>query len=200
MAAGGLAADRVQHDPFFKVCTSTTPRGVHSPLIHSFGPGRLDKGHRPRGPAQGLSETGESLCALWAGILARRRRILVQVDPRTRGEEAHSFLLASRERTGADGLGTVLQLTAKALPRLDEDTRLIPILSHLSMGFMAGITSDYTFTTNADGEAITAEMVPELAVQSFPLCMRQLQDTLKSSKHLKHEGRQQYGLFLKVRS
>ncbi|GAA5985883.1 hypothetical protein JCM10908_006318 [Rhodotorula pacifica] len=90
-----------------------------------------------------------------------------------------------------------LELTAKALPRLDEDTRLIPILSHLSMGFMAGITSDYNFATSADGEAITAEMVPELAVQSFPLCMRQLQDTLKSSKHLKHEGRQQYGLFLK---
>ncbi|GAA5863634.1 hypothetical protein JCM3774_001198 [Rhodotorula dairenensis] len=92
-----------------------------------------------------------------------------------------------------------LELTAKALPRLDEDTRLIPILSHLSMGFMAGITSDYTtFATGADGgEVITAEMVPELAVQSFPLCMRQLQDTLKTSKHLKHEGRQQYGLFLK---
>jgi DNA primase large subunit len=90
------------------------------------------------------------------------------------------------------------QLTAKALPRLDEDTRLIPILSHLSMGFTAGITSDYNFATSADGEAITAEMVPELAVQSFPLCMRQLQDTLKTSKHLKHEGRQQYGLFLKA--
>ncbi|KWU42976.1 DNA primase, large subunit [Rhodotorula sp. JG-1b] len=91
-----------------------------------------------------------------------------------------------------------LELTAKALPRLDEDTRLIPILSHLSMGFMAGITSDYNFATSADGEAITAEMVPQLAVQSFPLCMRQLQDTLKTSKHLKHEGRQQYGLFLKA--
>ncbi|GAA6010672.1 hypothetical protein JCM10207_007798 [Rhodosporidiobolus poonsookiae] len=90
-----------------------------------------------------------------------------------------------------------LELTAKALPRLDEDTRLIPILSHLSMGFMAGITSDYQFTSTADGEAITAEMVPELAVQSFPLCMRSMQDTLKSSKHLKHEGRQQYNLFLK---
>ncbi|GAA5897500.1 DNA primase subunit PRI2 [Sporobolomyces salmoneus] len=90
-----------------------------------------------------------------------------------------------------------LELTAKALPRLDEDTRLIPVLSHLSMGFMAGITSDYSFTNTGDGEAITAEMVPELARQSFPLCMRNLQDTLKGSKHLKHEGRQQYSLFLK---
>ncbi|GAA5973432.1 hypothetical protein JCM11641_006457 [Rhodosporidiobolus odoratus] len=90
-----------------------------------------------------------------------------------------------------------LELTAKALPRLDEDTRLVPVLSHLSMGFMAGITSDYQFTSTADGEAVTAEMIPQLALQSFPLCMRSIQDTLKSSKHLKHEGRQQYNLFLK---
>ncbi|GAA5854363.1 hypothetical protein JCM3766R1_002298 [Sporobolomyces carnicolor] len=90
-----------------------------------------------------------------------------------------------------------LELTAKALPRLDEDTRLIPVLSHLSMGFMAGITSDYSFTAAGDGEAITADMVAELSRQSFPLCMRNLQDTLKASKHLKHEGRQQYSLFLK---
>ena len=66
------------------------------------------------------------------------------------------------------------------------------------MGFMAGITSDYSFTATADGEAITAEMVPELARQSFPLCMRNMQETLKTAKHLKHEGRQQYTLFLKV--
>lgn len=68
------------------------------------------------------------------------------------------------------------------------------------MGFMAGITSDYTFASTADGEAITAEMIPELSVQSFPLCMRNMQDVLKASRHLKHEGRQQYGLFLKVSS
>ncbi|GAA5890816.1 hypothetical protein JCM5296_003430 [Sporobolomyces johnsonii] len=90
-----------------------------------------------------------------------------------------------------------LELTAKALPRLDEDTRLVPVLSHLSMGFMAGITSDYSFTGAGDGEAITAEMVPELARQSFPLCMRNMQETLKTSKSLKHDGRQQYNLFLK---
>ncbi len=93
-------------------------------------------------------------------------------------------------------LSKSLEMTAKALPRLDEDDRLLPVLEHLSMGFQAGITSDYT--VNEDGEGIRAEQVPELAPQSFPMCMRALQDTLKSSKHLKHEGRQQYGLFLKV--
>lgn len=64
------------------------------------------------------------------------------------------------------------------------------------MGFMAGYTSDYT--TPTDGEAITAEMVPELSKISFPYCMRSLQDALKANHHLKHEGRQQLNLFLKV--
>ncbi|CEQ42849.1 SPOSA6832_04716 [Sporobolomyces salmonicolor] len=82
----------------------------------------------------------------------------------------------------ASRLARGLEHTAKALPRLDEDTRLVPVLSHLSMGFMAGITSDYSFTATGDGEAITAEMVPELARQSFPLCMRNMQETLKTSK------------------
>lgn len=90
------------------------------------------------------------------------------------------------------------QMTAKALPRLDEDQRLLPVLEHLSMGFQAGITSEYVFSTTGDGEEITAEMVPDLARQSFPMCMRSLEDTLRGSKHLKHEGRQQYNLFLKV--
>jgi DNA primase large subunit len=41
-------------------------------------------------------------------------------------------------------------------------------------------------------------MVPALADSSFPFCMRSMQEALKSSHHLKHEGRQQLGLFLKV--
>ncbi|KAK4700482.1 DNA primase large subunit, partial [Phenoliferia sp. Uapishka_3] len=90
-----------------------------------------------------------------------------------------------------------LEMTAKALPRLDEDDRLLPILSHLSMGFTSGISSEYTVATNKLGEAITAEMIPSLAQASFPFCMRNMQDTLKSSHHLKHEGRQQLNLFLK---
>lgn len=66
------------------------------------------------------------------------------------------------------------------------------------MGFQAGISSEYSYVGSGNGEDITAHMVPKLAQQSFPLCMRSLQQTLQDSKHLKHEGRQQYNLFLKV--
>lgn len=96
-------------------------------------------------------------------------------------------------------LSKALELTAKALPRLDEDDRLLPILAHLSYGFLAGISSDYVVSTGLEGEVMTAEMIPELSRVSFPFCMRSMYDSLKVSKHLKHEGRLQFTLFLKVR-
>lgn len=80
---------------------------------------------------------------------------------------------------------------------MDED-RLTPILDHLSKGFLAGISSEYS-SAPENGEAITAEMIDGMAVKHFPLCMRVLHDNLKADSHLKHQGRLQYGLFLKVR-
>jgi len=88
-------------------------------------------------------------------------------------------------------------MTAKALPRMDEDTRLEPILANLSQGFVAGIGSEWSTSENT-GEGIRAEMVDELARQHFPMCMRNLHENLKRNHHLKHFGRLQYGLFLKV--
>ena len=38
----------------------------------------------------------------------------------------------------------------------------------------------------------------QLSRTSYPLCMRQLHTALKENHHLKHGGRLQYGLFLKV--
>ena len=42
-----------------------------------------------------------------------------------------------------------------------------------------------------------AAMLPTLAKESFPLCMSVMMDALKRTHHLKHQGRQQLGLFLK---
>jgi DNA primase large subunit len=49
-----------------------------------------------------------------------------------------------------------------------------------------------------DGEgALTAANVDDMASRSMPLCMRQLHRGLQRDHKLKHQGRLQYGLFLK---
>lgn len=96
-----------------------------------------------------------------------------------------------------------LEFTARSLPRLDEDDRLLPLLNHLSLGFLAGLSSDFTNTSAAmvdeDGQAIEirAEMINALVKKHAPMCMRQLGQTLEERKHLKHQGRLHFGLFLK---
>ena len=92
-------------------------------------------------------------------------------------------------------LMAALELTARALPRLDEDDRIVPILNHLSRGFVA---PEYVSSGdgNGNGERVTAAQVPSL-VKHFPLCMRHLHDGLTHMHHLKHFGRLQYGTFLK---
>jgi DNA primase large subunit len=92
-------------------------------------------------------------------------------------------------------------MTAKALPRLDEDSRLIPVLDNLSQGFLAGVPSEWSGADGStSGDTIRAEMVDEISRNHYPMCMRHLHDTLRRDRHLKHYARLQYGLFLKVRS
>jgi len=89
-----------------------------------------------------------------------------------------------------------LELTARALPRLDEDDRLSPILSHLSKNFAAPDANFSDSDSSLPGAAINAANVDNLS-QHFPLCMKNLHTTLRKNNHLKHYGRLQYTLFLK---
>lgn len=91
-------------------------------------------------------------------------------------------------------LDAALEATARALPRLDEDDRLNPILAHLSSDFTQKVCDT---TLNITGTAITARSIDGLANPHFPLCMSHLHNTLKRTHHLKHFGRLQYTLFLK---
>ncbi|KAJ7709969.1 eukaryotic and archaeal DNA primase, large subunit-domain-containing protein [Mycena rosella] len=92
-----------------------------------------------------------------------------------------------------------LLVTARSMPRLDEDTRLVGILDNLSTGFLAGVSSEWSAApADANGEAIRAEMVDELAAKHFPMCMRNSHQRLRKDHRLNHFGRLQYGLFLKV--
>lgn len=88
------------------------------------------------------------------------------------------------------------QLTSRAIPRLDEDDRLTPILDHLSKNFSTAPSSFDTDTTVMAGAAPTASSIDALSAH-FPLCMKNLHITLRRNSHLKHFGRLQYTLFLK---
>ncbi|KAI1375080.1 DNA primase, large subunit [Hypoxylon crocopeplum] len=93
-------------------------------------------------------------------------------------------------------LDRALELTARALPRLDEDDRLTPILDHLSKNFVTPDASYSSNTSNVPGADISARNVDNLS-SHFPLCMQHLHRSLRRDAHLKHFGRLQYTLFLK---
>lgn len=87
-------------------------------------------------------------------------------------------------------------MTSRALPRLDEDDRLTPILNHLSKSFGSAESVYSEKEGVVEGAPITAASIDTLS-QHFPLCMRNLHMTLRKNNHLKHFGRLQYTLFLK---
>ncbi|XP_069462279.1 DNA primase large subunit isoform X1 [Ambystoma mexicanum] len=89
-------------------------------------------------------------------------------------------------------LSKALALTARALPAVQSDERLQPLLNHLSHSY---IGKDYTAQKNVG--TISLEQLDSLSSTSFPLCMRQLHKALRDTHHLRHGGRMQYGLFLK---
>ncbi|OBT87961.1 hypothetical protein VE02_04517 [Pseudogymnoascus sp. 03VT05] len=105
------------------------------------------------------------------------------------GREQMSMVLA--EFTAR--LDKALEQTSRALPRLDEDDRLSPILAHLSSTFL---TPASTAPSSMVAGTITAASIPSL-LPNFPLCMSTLGTTLATTHHLKHYARLQYTLFLK---
>ncbi|XP_060572959.1 DNA primase large subunit-like [Ruditapes philippinarum] len=90
-------------------------------------------------------------------------------------------------------LSQALAITARALPHLEEDERLLPMLCGLSKRY---IGSDYNLKKTSVGQ-VTADMIEMLSKKSFPLCMSHLHTSMRQNHHLRHGGRQQYGLFLK---
>ncbi|KAJ3017383.1 UNVERIFIED_CONTAM: hypothetical protein HDU68_011728 [Siphonaria sp. JEL0065] len=92
-------------------------------------------------------------------------------------------------------LSHTLESFSRALPRMDEDDRLIPILNSIARQCAM---RDYGLATEGNGTTLTANDIDNLVPQGhFPLCMSNLHTHLKADAHLKHSGRLQFGLFLK---
>lgn len=106
----------------------------------------------------------------------------------------HLSLIASEFLTRLDA---ALVQTSKALPRLDEDSRLMPILEHFGKSFTApSATGDDADGSQSLTGRVSAASIDRLSVH-FPACMRHLHLSLRRDAHLKHYARLQYMLFLK---
>jgi DNA primase large subunit len=97
-------------------------------------------------------------------------------------------------------LTIALETTARHVPTLDEEDRLFPILEQFSSAFLAGVSGESAggFNEAAGVGDVTKDMIDELSRRHFPVCMRHLHNSLRRDQHLKHWGRLQYVLFLKV--
>lgn len=84
-----------------------------------------------------------------------------------------------------------LAAAAQLLPDLDNDERLVDLVKNLHTSYTG---KDFVVTANG---TIPIESIDQLSKKSFPLCMRQCHEALRSKHHLKYNGRLQYGLFLK---
>ncbi|XP_059615795.1 DNA primase large subunit [Phlebotomus argentipes] len=87
-----------------------------------------------------------------------------------------------------DGLMAVAEITSE----VDNDERVYNIIRNLHKSY---IGKDYA--TGAAGN-VSIHQIDDLSKKSFPLCMRVMHEHLRSTHTMKHDGRLQYGLFLKA--
>jgi DNA primase large subunit len=98
-------------------------------------------------------------------------------------------------RSLASAGGTFRQVVSR-----DEKSRIGPLLTSMNSQYTGpgGGMGNNGIVYGIDGEmSLTASNVDEMANRSMPLCMKQLHRGLQRDHKLKHQGRLQYGLFLK---
>ncbi|RKP08353.1 eukaryotic and archaeal DNA primase, large subunit-domain-containing protein, partial [Thamnocephalis sphaerospora] len=88
-------------------------------------------------------------------------------------------------------LAASLEVCAKAVPQMEEDERLLPVLKNISQQ-----NTGKEYTGEATAGKVMADDVEGLS-PLFPLCMQHLYRSLRAESHMKHGGRMQFGLFLK---
>eukprot|EP00501_MAST-03F_sp_TOSAG23-6_P001327 GSMAST32.ASY1.ANO1.1375.1 assembled CDS len=84
-------------------------------------------------------------------------------------------------------------LAAKSMVRVLSDNRLTPLLKNISRQYLG---KDYSADVKIL-DKVTPAMIDSLSRSSMPMCMNNLHTAMRQQHHLKYEGRQQYGLFLK---
>lgn len=86
--------------------------------------------------------------------------------------------------------------TFQSIPRLDEDDRLLPVLNSLSKDF-ANVQYEVDMNNANVGDINSQSILSNEITKHYPLCGKHLQRSLIANHHLRYQGRQQLGLFLK---
>ena len=120
--------------------------------------------------------------------LVRARRVYVEAG---KAFIPSSELLSLVIGVFRSSLSRDLVLTCRALPVLEDDTRLVNMITNLDKRYTGDDYSNKTVGRVMPGE------IEGLAKRNFPLCMSTIQNILTSSHHIKYKARLQYGLFLK---
>ncbi|XP_066151395.1 DNA primase large subunit [Euwallacea fornicatus] len=89
-------------------------------------------------------------------------------------------------------LSESLSTTNHRLPHLADD-RITDLLQTLHFSYTG---NEYVVSDNKD--AVNPADIDQFAKKHFPLCMRNMHETLRANHHLKHHSRLSYGLFLKA--
>ncbi|XP_050710906.1 DNA primase large subunit-like [Eriocheir sinensis] len=123
--------------------------------------------------------------------LVRRKKVFLKAGLAYVPEGDVATLVINSFRTR---LSRAVANAYKALPEVESDERLVCLLKDFDKRYIA---KDY-LSRKPVNIHITPDVIDSLANKSFPPCMRQLNDVLRSTYHLKHHGRLIYGLFLKA--
>ncbi|CAJ0955014.1 unnamed protein product, partial [Mesorhabditis belari] len=125
-----------------------------------------------------------------ASDLVRRRKCFLKGGMAYLPTEDLQYILSTHYRVQ---LAMTLNRAYKYLPNIqNESNRLKPFLEKLAN--RAYIGKEFL---GGDSTQITRHMIEPLS-KDFPLCMRNIHQSLRAEHHLKHGARQQYGLFLKA--
>merc|ERR1719273_2158467 len=120
--------------------------------------------------------------------LVRARRVYVEAG---KAFIPSSELLSLVVGVFRSSLSRDLVLTCRALPVLEDDTRLVNMITNLDKRYTGDDYSNKTAGRVMPGE------IDGLSKRNFPLCMSTIQNILTSTHHIKYKARLQYGLFLK---
>jgi len=121
--------------------------------------------------------------------LVRSRKVLLKGGFAFVEQKALVTLLEAKFRAH---MSKQLAMLARIRKTLKRDKRVGPLIAALSKG---STTPSYN-SANYSGR-VSVDMIPMLAERSFPLCMQNMYEKLIENSHLRYEGRQTFGLFLK---